>query len=92
MLLFLSTLNIAFCINSINIVNKYFRLELLAYLFQVRNIIISNIPAMATVHHPIILDIFPLIQGPSIFLSLAILIIVTRTGMATIAFITFAFN
>ena len=47
---------------------------------------------MTTVHHPIILDIFPLIQGPTIFLSLAIIIIAIRIGMATTPFITFAYT
>ena len=47
---------------------------------------------MTTVDHAIILDIFPLIQIPSIFLSLAILIVATRIGMATMPLMTFAYT
>ena len=62
------------------------------YFFQVRNIITTDIPIITIVDHPIILDIFLLIQRPSIFLSLAIITIATRTGMATTPLITFAYT
>jgi hypothetical protein len=38
------------------------RTAIAEYVFEVRSINMNNTPVMATVHHPIILDIFPLIQ------------------------------
>jgi hypothetical protein len=49
---------------------------------------ITDIPIITKVNHPITLDHILLVLYPRIFLSLAIFIIVNRIGTATTPFIT----